>query len=270
VKTTDLDGLERLLADKDRTTYVLDVRDPEEYRAAHLPGGRSAPGGQLVQGTDSWVAVRHARIVLVDDTGVRARMTGGWLRQLGGWEVHVLEGGLEDGLEHGVPAVECPEAKAIRPDPIPPAALVAALESQTAAVVDLARSIDFRAGHIPGAIWGVRTRLAKLKPRLEGRKLVVVTGPDANLVKLAVPELQALLPAAQVRPLAGGNATWKADGLPLEADRRNPPDAECIDFYLRPYDRNDGVEEAMREYLSWEIDLVREVARDGDARFGQY
>ena len=48
----------------------------------------------------------------------------------------------------------------------------------------------------------------------------------------------------------------------------DPPDAECIDAYLRPYDRNDGVEAAMREYLSWEIDLVRQVARDGDARFG--
>jgi 3-mercaptopyruvate sulfurtransferase SseA len=84
-----------------------------------------------------------------------------------------------------------------------------------------------------------------------------------------VPELEALLPHAKIRPLAGGMATWKADGLPLEADRRNPADAECIDFYLRPYDRNDGIEDAMREYLSWEIDLVHEVARDGDARFGQ-
>ena len=166
--------------------------------------------------------------------------------------------------------VTCPEAAAIQVDPIPPAALAAALESQTAAVVDLARSVEFRAGHIPGALWGVRTRLATLRPKLERCRLVVVTGPDANLVKLAIPELRALLPAAQVRPLAGGTATWKADGFPLEADRRNPPDAECIDFYLRPYDRNDGVEEAMREYLSWEIDLVHEVARDGDARFGQY
>ena len=26
-------------------------------------------------------------------------------------------------------------------------------------VIDLARSIDYREGHIPGALWGVRTRL---------------------------------------------------------------------------------------------------------------
>ena len=59
-------------------------------------------------------------------------------------------------------------------------------------------------------------------------------------------------------------------GLPMAADRRVPADADCADFYLRPYDRNDGVEAAMREYLSWEIDLVNEVAKDGDAPFGHW
>ena len=48
----------------------------------------------------------------------------------------------------------------------------------------------------------------------------------------------------------------------------DPPDAACVDFYLRPYDRNSGVEEAMQAYLSWEIDLVHEIERDGTVRFG--
>ena len=271
VKLLTPEELPALLADKAHTTHLLDVRDPEEFRAGHLPGSRNAPGGQLVQGTDTWVAVRHARIVLVCDTGVRARMSAGWLRQLGGWDVYVLEGGLEGAaLAHGLAPVECPEAQRVHAETIPPAAVAAALESHTVAVVDLTRSVDFRAGHIPGALWGVRTRLDKLKPALAGKAMVVVTAPDLTLAKLAVPELQALLPAAQVRPMAGGMATWKADGLPLEANKRVPSDAECIDFYLRPYDRNDGIEEAMREYLSWEIDLVHEVERDGDARFGQH
>ncbi len=36
-----------------RTLYLLDVRDPAEYRAGHLPGSRMAPGGQLVQETEA-------------------------------------------------------------------------------------------------------------------------------------------------------------------------------------------------------------------------
>ncbi len=259
--------LPALLADTTRTTYLLDVRDPAEYAAGHLAGSRSAPGGQLVQATDQWVAVRGARIVLVDDTGVRARMAGGWLRQLGGWEVLVLEDGLEGRLESGPWRPACPEADAIRPTTVTPAALSALLAEGGAQVVQLSRSIDFREAHIPGAFWGVRTRLASLAPRLAADRPVVVAAPEEAIARLAVPELQALVPAP-VRLLEGGLAAWREAGLPLAADRRTPEDADCIDTYLRPYDRNEGVEAAMHAYLSWEIDLVNEVARDGDARFG--
>lgn len=269
VKSIDRAGLARLQADASRSLYLLDVRDPEEFAAGHLLGSRNAPGGQLVQGTDNWVAVRGARIVLVDDTGVRARMTGGWLRQLGGWEVHVLTDGLDGRLEEGRGLVECPEADAIRAPGLTAPDLYALLAEGGAQVLDLARSTEYRAGHIPGAIWGVRTRLAALGPKLAADRAVVLTANDPLLAKLAVPEVKALV-NAPVKLLTGGNAAWKQAGFPLEADKRVPADAECIDVYLRPYDRNDGVEEAMREYLSWEIDLVNEVARDGDARFGEH
>src|SRR5439155_1567820 len=87
-----------------RTLYVPAGRDPAEYRVGHLPGSLMAPGGQLVQETDSWLGVWGARVVLVDDTGVRARMTASWLRRMG-WDAVVLEGGLDGAeLEHGVPA----------------------------------------------------------------------------------------------------------------------------------------------------------------------
>ncbi len=87
-----------------RTLYVIDVRDPAEYRAGHLPGSVMAPGGQLVQETDSWLGVWGARAVLVDDTGVRARMTASWLKRMG-WDAAVLDGGLQGvALERGMPA----------------------------------------------------------------------------------------------------------------------------------------------------------------------
>jgi rhodanese-related sulfurtransferase len=73
-----------------RTLHRFDVRTPEEYAAGHLPGFASAPGGQLVQETDHHVPVRGARIVLVDDDGVRASMTASWLAQMG-WQVDVVD-----------------------------------------------------------------------------------------------------------------------------------------------------------------------------------
>jgi rhodanese-related sulfurtransferase len=277
VRAIDADGLRAMLRDPARTTYLLDVRDPAEFVAGHLAGSRSAPGGQLVQATDQWVAVRGARIVLVDGgafdpatDGVRARMTGGWLRQLGGWEVFVLEaGGTPPRLAEGAGTLDCPEAAAIAVEAVPPAQLMALLGDGAAQVVQLSRSVAFREAHIPGALWGVRTRLAALAPRLAADRPVVVAAAEEPIGRLAVPELRALLPNTPVRVLAGGFAAWQHAGLPLRADRTTPPDAACIDAYLRPYDRNSGVEEAMRAYLSWEIDLVHEVARDGDARFGE-
>jgi rhodanese-related sulfurtransferase len=73
------DALARFQAEAaTRTLYLFDVRSPEEYAAGHLAGARSAPGGQLVQATDVYMAVRNARIVLADDDGVRAPMTAHW------------------------------------------------------------------------------------------------------------------------------------------------------------------------------------------------
>ena len=85
-----LADLQRWQQEPKRTTYLFDVRTPEEFEAGHLPGARSTPGGQLVQETDHVASVRGARLVLADDDGVRANMSASWLAQLG-WEVYVLD-----------------------------------------------------------------------------------------------------------------------------------------------------------------------------------
>ena len=248
-------------ADPKRTLCVLDVRDPEEFAAAHLEGSVSAPGGQLVQATDTWIGVRGARIALIDDDGVRARMAGAWLRQMRFPDVFVVEGGLAAAAVPG----RAPIAELEAPVPTIDADTLAA--AGDAVVVDLARSVEFRDGHIPGALWGVRSRLDGLRDRLSMAKLVVLTSPDGVLARLAVAEVKALT-RAPVRVLDGGTAAWSRAACKLERDRTNPPDAACVDVYLRPYDRNSGVEDAMRAYLSWEIDLVHQIERDGTVRFG--
>ena len=242
-------------AETGRTLYVLDVRDPAEFARAHRPGSRNAPGGQLVQATDTWIGVRSARIALIDDDGVRARMAGAWLRLMGHKDVFAVEGGLAGTEDRPMPAT-----------PLMDGVGVGAVEG--ALVVDLARSIDYRTGHIPGAAWGVRTRLAEVRDQLAGARRVVVTSPDGVLACYALGEVRGLT-GAPVEALAGGTLAWVAAGRALEASRAVPPDEACVDFYLRPYDRNSGVEAAMHAYLSWEIDLVREIERDGTVAFGR-
>ena len=114
VRWISLDAIDTLEA-QGRTRYRFDVRTPEEYAAAHLPGFASAPGGQLVQETDHHVPVRGARIVLADDDGVRAPMTASWLAQMG-WEVYVVDAPAPTAFSELGPPFD---ASAARPAPNP-------------------------------------------------------------------------------------------------------------------------------------------------------
>ncbi len=267
VQVIGREALAALAAEHARTLYLLDVRSPEEYRAGHLTGSRKAPGGQLVQATDRWVAVRGARIALIDDTGVRARMAGGWLRQMAPWEIFVVEGVLDPGP--GNPLEIGPE-----PRPEPPLGPTLTVEEFRAwqrrpgtVLVDCARSLDYRAGHIEGALWGLRSRFAVLGPMLAAAARVAVTSPDGWLARHAQAELAALT-RAPVRALAGGTEAWVAAGEPLAATPADPPDEACIDVHLRPYDRTGGIEAAMRAYLDWEVGLPQQLARETSVAFG--
>lgn len=60
VAVIDEATLQRWQQQSDRTTFLFDVRSPEEYAAGHYPGSLSAPGGQLVQEIDHFASVRGA------------------------------------------------------------------------------------------------------------------------------------------------------------------------------------------------------------------
>jgi rhodanese-related sulfurtransferase len=261
--------LENWQADPGRTTYLFDVRSPEEFLAGHLPGSISAPGGQLVQATDRYVGTLRARLVLVDDDGVRATMTASWLKQMALHEVAVLEGGVQARADAGLETGPGPEGalgfSALHYREIAPATLREALTAGRTQLVDLTRSVAFRAGHIKGARHGVRTRLAALIPSLPAHDLLVLTSDDGLLARYAVAEATPLTDA-EVVVLAGGNAAWREAGLPLVAGE-DGLEADPVDAHLRAYDCTTNVEEAMRAYLDWEIDLINRLDEDGTLPF---
>jgi rhodanese-related sulfurtransferase len=259
--------VEGWLADRSRTTYLFDVRTPEERAASAVPGIAHAPGGQLVQATDLWIGTRGARIVLVDEEEVRAPMTAQWLRQLG-WETCVLVGGMAAastlaGLRSAVPPPVIPEAEpqarlsgtsrnessaAIAPDEVK-----ARLRDGSLRLIDLRPSISYRKEHIAGAVWSIRPRIATAVGDLAVPVALIANQPGvAALAALDLAEAG----VREVRLMAGGHEAARAAGLPMVATPDMPSAPECIDFLFFTHARHEGDVEAARQYLAWEIALV--------------
>jgi len=243
--------------DVTRTTYVFDVRDPAEYAVGHFPGAVSAPGGQLVQATDIYAGTLGARIVVSDDKEVRALMTASWLKQMGWKDVYVLP---EAGHETGQPKPDVLGA------PVEDAAIEVSVarESPDATVIDLSTSPRYRRGHIPGAWFAIRGRLDRALKKIQSQGALILTSEDGVLAGLAVEEARGLTNGT-VHWLKGGNDAWAAAGLPLSTDPHLAD--EAVDVWLKPYEQANDTEAAMNAYLSWEVDLLERIKRDGTTRF---
>jgi rhodanese-related sulfurtransferase len=258
-----LADLQRWQAEAQRTTYLFDVRTPEEFVAGHLPGARAVPGGQLVQETDHYASVRGARIVLADDDSVRANMSGSWLAQLG-WEVFVLDDvTAQDFSETGdwnAPGPTPPQA-----EPISAQTLSTWLAEGGVQVLDFTTSANYVRQHIPGARWVLRAQLEQALAQVPKAERYVLTCGSSRLARLAVGEVEALT-GKPVFVLEGGTASWVKAGYPLEAGERHLVSPR-IDRYRRPYEGTDAPREAMQAYLDWEFGLVEQLGRDGTHGF---
>lgn len=236
----------RWLEDCGRTTYLLDVRTDEEFAESHWPGARHAPGGQLVQATDEYVAVRNARIVLSDDIHLRAATTAVRLRQMG-HDVCILDADARDGgIRAGIAADDAdPGGKYVQ----------AFRESAAGAalVLDASPSMDYRKAHIDGAVWVTRPRLDRLGA--DTTQAVLVTGRDPVLIEGVRADLDSM-GFSDVRSCAGSPGVWADAGFEVVSTPDEPPDDQCIDYLFFVHDRHAGNLEAARQYLAWETGLI--------------
>lgn len=267
IKEIDRTALEQFLRQSDeKTTYLLDIRSPQEYAQGHLPDALSAPGGQLVQATDQYVGTRNSRIVLIDHDGIRSTMTASWLMQMGLKEVYTYRAQTHELNATSTPAFALPpEVPHDASAEISAQELRQRLQDNNAHVVDLSSSLEFRNGHIPGAHFAIRSRLQKNLSQLPPTSLLVLTSSDASQAWRSLEAVKKIM-TCPVKVLEGGNKAWSALGLPL-SDGMEPALDLPEDLWYRPTSPHGGGENAMRNYISWEIDLFNRLFKEPGLEF---
>lgn len=274
VQTIDQRKLATFLAEQEqRSLYIIDVRSPDEFGAGHRPDSFHAWGVQLVQSIDRYVATRNARIVLVDNYQVRALMTAAWLVQAGWPETFVLADPFSGvRLATGSFSGCIPELGLIRLPRIGPAKLQELLEGKQCTVIDFSDSLDFKKGHLPGACFAIRSRLAEDVASLPPACHYVVTGKDVALTALAGRDL-AGLSGKPVAILEGGNQAWQEAGLSLATGFDNqavqPDDVFRMPFLYGHFEDKDEFEDAAGAYFEWELQLPEQLRRAGEITFSR-
>jgi rhodanese-related sulfurtransferase len=165
----DLGVVQRHLDDETSTTYLLDVRSPAEFANGHFTAAAPTPGGQLVQATDDFIAVRRSRLVLVDTPDlVRSANTAQWLRFLhdGPIAVVVFE-----------PSLDLVRGRRLSLTP-PVARRVTWKElsqwdsREDVVLVDVRESRRYAAGHVVGSVHARREHLEEIVSR--GARVVLI------------------------------------------------------------------------------------------------
>src|SRR5215208_3750723 len=73
---------------------LLDVRSPAEFEAVHIPGSYNVPLDQLPEHRHELRSLERP-LVLVCRSGARAHQAELLLREIGLWQLSVLDGGLQ-------------------------------------------------------------------------------------------------------------------------------------------------------------------------------
>ena len=98
-----MEEVRQRVAEHDPDLIVLDVRERDAYEAAHIPGARHVPRGQLELRIDKELPDPTARILLYCEFGKISTLATAMLRTLGYTRAVALDGGVRAWREAGYP-----------------------------------------------------------------------------------------------------------------------------------------------------------------------
>ena len=266
---------------------ILDSRPVDEYHAHRIPGGICVPGAELAYRIHDLPQTSRTRVVVNCAGRTRSIIGAQSLINAGianvaslrngtmGWRLAGLE--LASGAGERYP----PLSEAGREQAQRAAARVAerfgvrrlhraAFEAwrrergeRSLYVFDVRTPEEYAAGHLPGSRWAPGGQLVQ-----ETDAFAPVLGARVALVD--DDGVRATMTASWLSQMGGREVAVLEGALEWGELERGPPavsDDPPDDRWLKPYERDEGVEQAMRDYLVWELGLVEQIARDGTAHW---
>ena len=97
---TDAESVHRALEAGEGVT-ILDVREPDEWEEAHIPGAKHLPRGLLEYRAADQLPAKDARIVVHCASGGRSALAAKSLKEMGYTNVANMDGGINAWKERG-------------------------------------------------------------------------------------------------------------------------------------------------------------------------
>ena len=265
---------------------ILDSRPMDEYRAHSIPGGICVPGAELAHRVHDLPRGPETRVVVNCAGRTRSIIGAQSLINAGVANVASLRNGTMGWRLAGLPlAFQAGETPPVLSDTGRAEAKSAAArvaerfavrfldrsaweawqrerEERTLYLFDVRSPEEYEAGHLPGSRCAPGGQLVQetdaFAPVLGSR--VVLVDDDG---------VRATMTASWLEQMGGREVAVLENALESGELERGRPEVlpEPDDRWLKPYERDEGVEQAMRDYLAWELGLVEQIERDGTAHW---
>jgi rhodanese-related sulfurtransferase len=256
---------------------ILDTRTPEEYRRFCIPGGRSAPGGELALRIHDLLRERPNATVVVNCAGRTRSIIGARVLQrmklpkivslrngTSGWLLAGLE--LERGGDRVDLPTPSPEGRAaaeafaaqvagedgVRMLAVPELeTLMARADDETVYLVDVRTREEYSVGHIPGFWWFPGGQAVQRADDVAAvRTGIVVFCCDGTARAAVTASWYRQMGFANVYAVAGGTRAWAAAGRPLASGVDEPVEPLVAEARTR-----------VRQISTAELASLRESAR---------
>ncbi len=253
VEIIDFNQAQKLINDKDITTYVFDVRTNSNQKNK-LFELRNVPGGQLVQATDKYIGVLKSHVIVFDDGDlVRAGMTALWLKKMK-YHCYVI-----DESPKKIKNLNIKHDLTFKNNHINLIKLESLKNLNDTLIFDIRSSIDYRKKRIKKSIWTNRLIITNEMPQYV--KAIILVTNDLPKASLIVSDLEEKDPKYVVQ-VYHWNETDVEQYLDYIDTKEVELDEKFIDFNFHTHLRHQGNKEHAKNYLKWETDLIKNMDKE--------